>query len=213
MNMTDSKTKLLTPPLKALAKVSPPAGSDGLSKIRIGLEMAPRALVVAELNACIANASVLHAKTKKVHWDVVGPSFRCLHQLLDENATQISAMVDGMAERARMLGGHTIGTLVDFLEHSEITESREVYSAATEAVHVLVADHETAVRRLRKAVKTVGDAGDAGTADMFTGMLRAHEQLLWMLRSFVEGESVVPAGDAKMLKASLASNGRLKPRN
>ncbi len=198
----DSKQK----PNKSASKHATSDDANTLSKIRIGLETGTRAKVVAELNLSIANASVLNVKTKKVHWDVVGPQFRSLHQLLDENYEMLSAMVDAIAERARMLGGHTIGTMVDFVEHSELTESRQVYNRSTEAVHVLVADHETVVRQVRKSVDACDELGDAGTADMLTGMLRQHEQILWMLRSFVEGESVMPAGDPKLLLSAKNKN-------
>jgi starvation-inducible DNA-binding protein len=179
-----------------------------LSKISIGLQTSTRAKIIAQLNVSLANAAVLSVKTKKVHWDVVGPQFRSLHRLLDENYTAIEAMIDALAERARMLGGHTIGTMADFVRHSELFESDQIYCHSTAAVHLLVTDHETVVRQVRKAVSACAELDDAGTADMLTGMLREHEQMLWMLRSFVEGESVIPAGDHQPLLAAAASSQR-----
>ena len=184
--------------------MDPPA----LSKISIGLQTSTRATIIAQLNVSLANAAVLSVKTKKVHWDVVGPQFRSLHQLLDENYTAIEEMIDALAERARMLGGHTIGTMADFTHHSELSESPQIYCHSTEAVHLLVTDHETVVRQVRKAINVCAELDDAGTADMLTAMLREHEKMLWMLRSFVEGESVIPAGDHLLPHASSAPSPR-----
>lgn len=178
-----------------------------VSEIRIGLNASTRSKVIDQLNLSIANEYVLTVKTKKIHWDVVGPQFRSLHLLLDEHYTALSLIIDQIAERARMLGGHTIGTMTDFVEHAELEETRQVFNHSTEAVHVLVADHEAVLRQVRKSIDVCDDLGDVGTADFLTGVLREHEKISWMLRSFVEGESIHPMGDAKL---GWPSNGKSK---
>src|SRR5262249_56853467 len=63
--------------------------------------------VSAALNALLADVYALHIKTKNFHWHVSGPHFRDYHLLLDDQATQIDAMTDMIAERVRKLGGST----------------------------------------------------------------------------------------------------------
>jgi starvation-inducible DNA-binding protein len=161
-----------------------------VTSIEIGLTSAERISVVDLLNQSLANAYVLLVKTKKAHWDVVGPQFRSLHLLLDEQYEMLSTETDELAERARMLGGHSIATMVEFIEMAEFSESREVLSNATHVVNVLVVDHEAVCRSLRRTIDAAGDAGDIGTADLLTTHIQQHEKMAWMLRSFVEGPMV-----------------------
>src|SRR5271169_5953745 len=63
------------------------------------------------LNALLADVFGLYLKTKNFHWHVSGPHFRDYHLLLDEQAGQIFAMTDDIAERVRKIGGTTIRSL------------------------------------------------------------------------------------------------------
>jgi starvation-inducible DNA-binding protein len=56
----------------------------------------------------LADVFALYVKTKNFHWHMSGPLFRDYHLLLDEHGTQIFAMTDDIAERARKIGGTTI---------------------------------------------------------------------------------------------------------
>src|SRR5512146_1080177 len=60
------------------------------------------------LNTMLADTFALYMKTKNFHWHMSGPHFRDYHLLLDEQAAQIYAMTDDMAERVRKLGGTTL---------------------------------------------------------------------------------------------------------
>jgi len=65
------------------------------------------------LRELLADVFALYVKTKNFHWHMSGPHFRDYHLLLDEQATQIFAMTDDIAERARKLGGTTIRSISD----------------------------------------------------------------------------------------------------
>src|SRR5271163_4686355 len=60
------------------------------------------------LNILLADMFALYLKTKNFHWHVSGPHFRDYHLLLDEQADQIFATTDAIAERVRKLGGTTL---------------------------------------------------------------------------------------------------------
>jgi starvation-inducible DNA-binding protein len=162
----------------------------------IGLSSAARERAVALMNVALANTSLLTIKTKKFHWDVVGPQFMTLHKLWDEQYEALSEEADEIAERIRMLGGYPLGTAQGFLTASELREYPAEVPAATEAVQHLLLDHESVVRSLRKAIDTCDhDLNDAGTTDFLTGLLRDHEKMAWMLRSFLMGTPVQPSGE------------------
>jgi len=151
---------------------------------------------IEALNRALANANILLIKTKKAHWDVMGPEFVSLHELWDRQYETLSEYVDSIAERVRMLGGIPIGTARGFLEASELTETPGYVDTATEAVAGLLEDHETIVRMQRRAIEVV--SADAGTMDLLTQMLRGHEKMAWMLRASLQGEALRTNGRTAM---------------
>src|SRR5881275_1651790 len=67
--------------------------------------------ISAAMNAILADVFALYVKTKNFHWHMSGPHFRDYHLLLDEQADQIFAMTDPIAERVRKVGGSTIHSI------------------------------------------------------------------------------------------------------
>ena len=166
-----------------------------MQSINIGLTEEQRQGVVNLLNQDLADAYLLVIKTKKYHWDVVGPQFRTLHELWDEHYMTISTNIDAYAERTRMLGGYPIGTAKGFLESATLREHPGDLPTADDMVQRLVSDHEQIIRNLRDHIDQCGDKfHDEGTADFLTGIMEQHEEMSWMLRSFLEGNSLSPSG-------------------
>lgn len=154
---------------------------------------------IQTLNVALANANILLIKTKKAHWDVMGPEFYALHKLWQEHYETIHEYIDDVAERVRMLGGIPVATAKGFLDASELTESPGRVDTATEAVASLLEDHETVIRTLRRSIEVA--TADAGTVDLFTQMLRGHEKMAWMLRASLQGEALKTNGRTPMRAA------------
>ena len=93
-----------------------------MRKLNIGLSEEQRAGVIELLNHDLSNAYLLLIKTKKYHWDVVGPQFRSLHQLWEEHYQALTENIDALAERVRALGGYPIGTAEGFLKYASIND-------------------------------------------------------------------------------------------
>lgn len=166
-----------------------------MRKLNIGLSEEQRKGVVDLLNRDVSDAYLLLIKTKKFHWDVVGPQFRSLHQIWEEHYEALTENIDSMAERVRALGGFPIGTAKGFLENASIKEQTDHIPLATEMVAQLVDDHEQVIRNMREHIdKCSEDFHDEGTADFLTGLMEQHEEMAWMLRSFIEGESLKSDG-------------------
>lgn len=166
-----------------------------MRRINIGLTNEQRQGVVELLNRNLADSQLLLIKTKKYHWDVVGPQFRSLHELWEEQYEVLTENIDNIAERVRALGGYPVGTAKGFLELASIQEDAGVIPLATEMVARLVEDHEMIIRSMREHIDQCSDEfHDEGTADFLTGLMEAHEEMAWMLRSFIEGETLSPDG-------------------
>jgi len=174
-----------------------------MRRVNIGLTEEQRKGVSHLLNQDVSDAYLLLVKTKKYHWDVVGPQFRTLHQLWEEHYTALTENIDAIAERVRSLGGYPIGTMEGFLKLTSLKEHAGDIPTATGMVSNLVDDHEQIIRNLREHIdRSSEEFHDEGTADFLTGLMEEHEKMAWMLRSFIEGQALEadgsqPAADKK----------------
>lgn len=162
-----------------------------MNPMNIGLAEEQRQGVSEILTRVLADDYTLYTKTRKYHWNVVGPQFRSLHLLLEEQYKRLNESTDEVAERIRTLGDHAIGTMAEFLEHTQLQEQSGHYPSAHGMVADLMADHETVIRSLRDDIdKCEGTYEDLGSSDFLTDLLQSHEKMAWMLRAFLEGEGV-----------------------
>jgi len=165
--------------------------------LNIGLSETQRQGVTELLNKDLADTYLLLVKTKKHHWDVVGPQFITLHKLWQEQYEALTINVDEIAERIRTLGGYPVGTMEGFLKICSLKEHAGKIPTATGMVAQLLDDHEQIVRNLRKHIEQCTEEfKDDGTADFLTALMEEHEEISWMLRSFIEGEALEPDGIA-----------------
>src|ERR1700746_951269 len=105
--------------------------------------------ISSNLRRLLADVFALYVKTKNFHWHMSGPHFRDYHLLLDEQATQVFAMVDEIAERARKLGGTTIRSISDIARHQRITDNNAEFVAPHDMLVELVGDNQELTRSLR----------------------------------------------------------------
>ena len=161
-----------------------------IMKTDIGLSDEQRDSVVKILNALLSDEYVLYTKTRNYHWNVTGPQFNDLHKFFEEQYTELNVVVDDVAERARSLCGWSFGTLSEFSQHARLKEHPGQHPNAREMIANLLADHETIVRQLRKDLEAAEKHHDMGTNDFLTGLMEKHEKMAWMLRAFLQAESV-----------------------
>src|SRR5882762_1940094 len=101
------------------------------------------------LNLLLADAFALYLKTKNFHWHVSGPHFRDYHLLLDEQADQIVAMTDPIAERVRKVGGPTIHSIGHIARLSRVLDNDAEYVAPLDMLAELGEDNRTLASHLR----------------------------------------------------------------
>jgi starvation-inducible DNA-binding protein len=158
--------------------------------LNIGIEAKHREGVVGLLSPLLADEYVLYTKTRNYHWNVVGLQFNDLHKFFQEQYEALDDVVDEVAERARTLGGHAVGTLAEFVQLTRLKEQPGRYPDAREMLANLLADHEAIIRTLRRDLETAAEQHhDVGTNDFLTGLMEKHEKMAWMLRTFLEGKS------------------------
>ncbi len=155
----------------------------------LGLKDSSRDGIVSVLTAVLADEMVLYTRLRNYHWNVTGPHFRSLHELFEEQYDEIAEEIDEIAERIRSYGAAAIGTMAEFKDHARLEERPGVYPDARDMVSELVADNESLVRYMRADIEKVSD--DVGAEDFLTGLLQKHQEMAWMLRSYLEGPSGV----------------------
>lgn len=137
--------------------------------------------VSTALNALLADSFALYFKTKNYHWHVQGPRFRELHLLFDEQATQILATTDLIAERVRKNQNATLRSIGDVARHQSIPDDDAAGVDADAMLTALAADNRTLLARLKDAKASAEAAGDIATSGLVDTWADETEQRIWFL--------------------------------
>lgn len=141
---------------------------------------ADKALLSA-LNGALADHLALFVKTKNFHWHVAGPRFRDLHLLFDEQAQQIAALIDVIAERVRKRGGATLTSIGAVAKATAIADQDDTTLAPDAMVEELRADNRKLLERLREVKETSEQAGDHATNGLVDDWIDEAEERVWFL--------------------------------
>src|ERR1700754_3152665 len=102
------------------------------------------------LNRLLADVFALYLKTKNFHWHVSGPHFRDYHLLLDDQATEIFAMTDPIAERIRKLGGPTLKSIGDIARTQRLLDNDASYVQPLDMLAELQGDNKSLTSFMRE---------------------------------------------------------------
>src|SRR3954454_7649320 len=137
--------------------------------------------ITAALNVVLADVFALYVKTKNFHWHMSGPHFRDYHLLLDEQADQIFAMTDVVAERVRKVGGLTIRSIGHIGRLQRIMDNDAEYVSALDMIAELREDNKTLLGALRSAHDVCEEHGDVATTSLIEIWIDETERRLWFL--------------------------------
>jgi len=133
------------------------------------------------LNALLADAFALYLKTKNFHWHMSGQHFRDYHLLLDEQASQIFAITDDIAERVRKVGGTTIRSIGHIAKLQRIADNDQEFVQARDMLLELHADNKGLVESLRAAHQVTDKADEYATTSMIEVWIDEAERRAWFL--------------------------------
>ncbi len=153
-------------------------------ELNTGIDREDREAIAGGLSRLLADSYTLYLKTHNYHWNVTGPQFNTLHQMFEEQYTELATAVDEIAERIRALGIKAPGSYVEFSDLTSIKEGNGE-ETAEEMIRQLAIGQETVVRTAREAFPAADDANDEPTADLLTQRMQSHEKNAWMLRSML----------------------------
>lgn len=135
----------------------------------------------ATLNALLADVFALYLKTKNFHWHMSGPHFRDHHLLLDEQADQLLAMTDDLAERVRKIGGTTLRSIGHIARLQRLTDNDAPYVEPLDMLAELQEDNRSLVRHMRATHDLCDTHGDIATASLLENWVDEGERRIWFL--------------------------------
>jgi starvation-inducible DNA-binding protein len=146
--------------------------------------------VAGAMNAILADVFALYLKTKSFHWHMSGPHFRDYHLLLDEQADQLYAMTDPMAERVRKLGALTIRSIGQIGRLQRVEDNDATFVEPSDMLAELREDNKALAASLREAHNVCEEHHDIATASLIEVWVDETERRTWFLfESSRQGDS------------------------
>jgi starvation-inducible DNA-binding protein len=137
--------------------------------------------IAGGMNAILADVFALYMKTKNFHWHMSGPHFRDYHLLLDEQADQLYAMADPIAERIRKTGGSTLRSIGHIARIQRVKDNDAEYVDPLDMLAELREDNQDLAARLREVHDMVDEHRDIGTASLIESWIDETERRTWFL--------------------------------
>src|SRR5256714_13070550 len=137
--------------------------------------------IAGAMNAILADVFALHLKTKNFHWHMSGPHFRDYHLLLDEQAEQLFAMTDPVAERMRKIGALTLTSIGHISRTQRVLDNDATYVEPHDMLAELREDNKELAARLREAHDVCDEHRDVATASLIEVWIDETERRTWFL--------------------------------
>ena len=135
------------------------------------------------LNMVLADVFALYLKTKSFHWHVSGSHFRDYHLLFDEQASQLLAITDLVAERVRKIGDQTLCSIGDIARHQRLKDDDATTLTAIEMLNALLLDNAQLVTDMREAHWLCDARGDVASAGLLETAIDEAEGRIWFLNA------------------------------
>ena len=133
------------------------------------------------LNALLADMFALYVKTKNFHWHISGPHFRDFHLLLDEQADQIFATTDPIAERVRKIGGTTLRSVGQIAAQKRLLDNDADFVTPLDMLAELRDDNKELTAEMRRTHALCDEHNDVATASLLEVWIDEAEKRVWFL--------------------------------
>jgi starvation-inducible DNA-binding protein len=137
--------------------------------------------IAGGLNAILADVFALYLKTKNFHWHMSGPHFRDYHLMLDEQADQLYAMTDPIAERIRKIGGTTLRSIGHIARTQRVLDNDAEYVEPLDMLAELRDDNKALAGRLREIHDLCNEHRDIAAASLIEVWIDETERRTWFL--------------------------------
>jgi starvation-inducible DNA-binding protein len=159
------------------------ASKAQLQATRNDLPTNARQVSIEVLQGCLVDTIDLYNATRQAHWNVKGPNFIGLHEMLEEFYGALQETADEMAERIVQLGGTAKGTTQALASGTRLPAYPTDLQAGLDHCAALADRYAQVAKALRDGIGQTDEAGDADTADLLTAASRDIDKKLWMLEA------------------------------
>ena len=161
-----------------------------LHKTNNDLKNNAKAASMEILQARLADGIDLGLITKQAHWNLKGPQFIAIHEMLDGFRGELDGWSDTMAERIVQLGGTAKGTSQEVTKGTALKPYPTGIYTIADHLHALIERYAACANAVRQNIDDTDQAGDKGTADILTEVSRGLDKQLW----FLEAHTQEPSG-------------------
>lgn len=145
-----------------------------------------KSAVIDILNGRLADAIDLALITKQAHWNLKGPNFIAVHEMLDPMRADIDTHVDIIAERIAQLDGTALGTSQVVAKSTRLDPYPTDIHKTTDHLAALAERYAALANQVRQDIDATDEAGDADAADILTAFSRDLDKNLWFIKSHLE---------------------------
>jgi starvation-inducible DNA-binding protein len=158
---------------------------SNLSHLKSQTDLSPAAVAAINeaLQYLLADVFALYIKTKNFHWHIRGPHFREYRLLLDEQAAELFAITDSIAERARKIGGTTLRSIGEVAKYQRLLDNEESALTSASMLEELAADNRCLTKFMRSAHALCDEMQDVATASLLESWIDESERRTWFLHS------------------------------
>jgi len=168
---------------KGAANIVAERKSRPLSRLETPTFLSPQATdeIATALTTLLADSFALYLKTKNFHWHVSGPHFRDYHRMFDEQAAEIFAMADPLAERARKIGGTTLRSIGHIGRLQRLADNDADDVEAADMLAELLDDNRQLAAFMRQTHDLADDHDDVATESLLEEFIDQTEERIWFL--------------------------------
>ena len=162
------------------------AGNQRLHETQNGTKSNAKKVSIEVLNARLSDGIDLALDVKQAHWNLKGPQFIGIHEMLDGFRTELDDFNDKVAERAVQLGATAFGSTQAVAAKTKLPAYPTDIYAIADHVAALIDSYAAYANAVRENIDETDEAGDDGTSDLFTEISRAVDKHLWFLEAHVQ---------------------------
>jgi starvation-inducible DNA-binding protein len=151
-----------------------------------GLNQETRKEIINILNQSLADVTDLAANLKQAHWNIKGPQFIAIHEMLDKLATNTNAHIDIIAERVTSLGGTALGTIRQASRASKLDAYPLDIFTTDEHLKTLAKNHADLGKTSRENIKITEDLDDMVTSDLYIELSNLLDKNLWFIEAHLQ---------------------------
>lgn len=145
-----------------------------------------KSAIIEIMNARLADAIDLSLMIKQAHWNLKGPQFIGVHEMLDMFRAAVDTHVDIIAERVAQLDGVALGTSQVVTKATKLEPYPTDIRQVLDHLRALADRYATIANQVREDIDNSDEAGDADAADILTAFSRELDKELWFIKSHLE---------------------------